>query len=232
MPQDNNAIENTFPGAKVGRTRIKICGMTRVDDVEHAINQGVDAIGMILHANSPRTINLSQAAKIREVVPAFVSLVGVFVNADQAFIEQAIDQTGIDLVQLHGDETELDGSQLSKPYIKAIRAKSAEQVALDCTQFPSARAILLDPYVAGQHGGTGRALSFDHWPQRSEAEIEAQPLILAGGLSPENVASRIEALRPYAVDLNSGLEVSPGIKDSSLVVKAVKEIQRADYSCD
>lgn len=223
---------NRMPEKRVRRTRIKVCGMTRVDDVEHAVSQGVDAIGMILHAKSPRTISLDQAALIREAVPAFVSLVGVFVDAEHSFIEQAIGHTGIDLIQLHGNETEQDGRALSRPYIKAIRARSAEQVAEDCKLFPSAKAILLDPYVAGQHGGTGRALPLDLWPQEHSSNHAAQSLILAGGLSPENVADRIGALGPYAVDMNSGLERSPGIKDRILLEQAFNEVQRADNNGD
>ena len=217
-----------MPKKRVRRTRIKVCGMTRVDDVQHAVSQGVDAIGMILHANSPRAIGLDQAALIRQAVPAFISLVGVFVDAEQAFIEQAIDQAGIDLIQLHGNETEEHGQALSRPYIKAIRAKSAEQVNQDCKLFPSAQAILLDPYVAGQHGGTGQELSLDLWPQELSSNNEARSLILAGGLSPENVADRIAALAPYAVDMNSGLERSPGFKDKALLEQAIMEVQRAD----
>ena len=212
----------------VRRTRIKVCGMTRVDDVQYAVSQGVDAIGVILHANSPRTISLDHAALLRQSVPAFVSLVGVFVDAEQAFIEQAIDQAGIDLIQLHGNEIEADGQALSRPYIKAIRAKSAEQVTNDCKLFPSAQAILLDPYVAGQHGGTGQELSLDLWPQALSSNSRAQSLILAGGLSPKNVADRIARLAPYAVDLNSGVERSPGVKDKALLDQAIQEVQRAD----
>lgn len=213
---------------RVRRTRIKVCGMTRVIDVQHAVKHGVDAIGMILHANSPRTISLDQAALIRQVVPAFVNLVGVFVDAEPNFIERAIDQAGIDLVQLHGDESECEGRALSRPYIKAIRAKSVEQVAEDCQLFPSAKAILLDPYVAGLHGGTGQALPLDLWPRKPTSDHQAQSLILAGGLSPKNVAGRISALAPYAVDMNSGLELSPGVKDKALVEQAIQEVQRAD----
>ncbi len=232
--QQNTNTSNTntasigMPEQRVRRTRIKVCGMTRVDDVQHAVTRGVDAIGMILHANSPRTISLDQAALIRQAVPAFVSLVGVFVDADRRFVEQAIDQAGIDLVQLHGDETEQQGQDLSRPYIKAIRAKSAEQVNHDCSLFPSAQAILLDPYVAGQHGGTGQELSLDLWPKERSSNNGGQSLILAGGLSPENVADRITALAPYAVDMNSGLERSPGVKDRALVELAINEVQRAD----
>ena len=222
------------------RTRIKICGMTDVSEVEHAVLQGVDAIGVILHADSPRTISLSQAFRIRQAVPAFVNLVGVFVNAEKAFIEQAIKEAGIDIVQLHGEEDDDFGQSLSRPFIKAIRARSLEQVLTDCGQFPSARAVLLDPYVKGQHGGTGQSLGLDLWPQKLGEPVDgdlpvdthalnrSQVLILAGGLSPENVASRIKDLAPFAVDLNSGLETSAGRKNPQLVERAINAVRQQD----
>lgn len=206
------------------RTRIKICGMTDAIQVEHAVSLGVDAIGVILHANSPRLISDHQARLIRDAVPAFVSLVGVFVDAEREKIERSIELIGLDLVQLHGAETESFSQTLSKPYIKAVRAKSMQQVARDCEVFSSARAILLDPYIKGQHGGTGKLLDKTLWPNTHSL----QPLILAGGLSADNVGERISQFSPYAVDLNSGLELEPGIKDAELVTKAVRQVNLAD----
>jgi len=197
--------------------------MTDPSQVEHAVSLGVDAIGMILHANSPRTIAIEQAQKIRDVVPAFVTLVGVFVDADLTTIEGAIDSIGLDIVQLHGSETEPFAKSLSKPYIKAIRAKSLEQVSTDCTEYPSARGLLLDPYVEGKHGGTGRSLDAELWPTKRK-----QALILAGGLSADNVAGRISQLSPFAVDLNSGVETQAGVKDSKLLAEAVNQVYLAD----
>ena len=206
------------------RTRIKICGMTNVTEVEHAVALGVDAIGVILHANSPRRISLRQAKLIRDVVPAFVSLVGVFVDADREQIESSIEAVGLDIVQLHGLETDSLGQSLSRHYIKAIRAKTVEQVNQDCAKFPNARAILLDPYVKGQHGGTGQTLDVNLWPSLESG----QSLILAGGLSADNVAERVRQFSPFAVDLNSGLEVEPGVKDPRLVAMAIEQIYATD----
>jgi len=200
--------------------------MRDVEQVEHAVACGVDAIGMILHADSPRTISVQQAQLIRDVVPSFVSLVGVFVDADRELIEQSIELIGLDILQLHGNETELFAQTLSRPYIKAIRAKSAEQVEHECQQFPTARSLLLDPYVKGQHGGTGQVLEQGLWPDSS------RPLILAGGLSADNVAERILHFRPYAVDLNSGLENQSGAKVAELVTKAVNQVSIADARCN
>jgi len=190
----------------------------------HAVSWGVDAVGMILHADSPRVISNEQAKKIRDVVPAFVSLVGVFVDAERELVEQRCQHIGLDFVQLHGSETNEFAQSLSKPYIKAIRAKSAEQVAYDCSAFPAAKAILLDPYVKGKHGGTGELLDSQCWPSHTHNQV----LILAGGLSADNVAARISQLSPFAVDLNSGLESEPGIKDPTLVTRAIKQVRMAD----
>jgi phosphoribosylanthranilate isomerase len=200
--------------------------MTDVVQVEHVVSLGVDAIGVILHADSPRLVSLKQAKLIRDVVPSFVTLVGVFVDAEYAKIESCIDVVGLDLIQLHGVESDALGQSLSRRYIKAIRAKTAEQVNHDSTKFPSAQAILLDPYVKGQHGGTGQTLDLDLWPRGQVA----QPLILAGGLSADNVAMRIRQFQPFAVDLNSGLEIEPGVKDLALVTKAIEQINSTD-SC-
>jgi len=198
--------------------------MTNVTEVEHAVALGVDAIGVILHANSPRRISLRQAKLIRDVVPAFVSLVGVFVDADREQIESSIEAVGLDIVQLHGLETDSLGQSLSRHYIKAIRAKTVEQVNQDCAKFPNARAILLDPYVKGQHGGTGQILDVNLWPSLESG----QSLILAGGLSADNVAERVRQFSPFAVDLNSGLEVEPGVKDPRLVAMAIEQIYATD----
>ena len=214
------------------RTRIKICGMTSASQVADAVKLGVDAIGVILHANSPRTISLEDAQAIRAVVPAFVSLVGVFVDADKGYIEHAISVLKLDLIQLHGDESDEFACTISRPYIKAIRAKSSEQVISDIEKFPNASAILLDPYVQGQHGGTGQTLNTDLWPhslaKAQSPEPHSQPLILAGGLSVENVGERVSQLAPFAVDMNSGLENSPGDKNSQLMLSAINAVRHID----
>lgn len=197
------------------RIRVKVCGMTRPKDVRTAVELGVDAIGMILHADSPRTISVEQAKKIREQVPAFVSLVGVFVDCPAAKIKDYASAIGLDLIQLHGAESNDFGVSLEIPFIKAIRARSIAQVSQAITEFPNARALLLDPYVKGQHGGTGQSLSSQLWPDT------VQNLILAGGLSADNVASAAAKLSPFAVDLNSGIETAPGIKSGEKIAKAM-----------
>jgi phosphoribosylanthranilate isomerase len=203
------------------RIKVKVCGMTRPEEVCAAIDLGVDAIGMILYAKSPRLIDLKVAQAIRQEVPAFVSLVGVFVDGEASLINRYIAEIGLDLVQLHGAETNQFGCALEAPFIKAIRAKSRQQVVIDTTLFPDARAMLVDPYVKGQHGGTGQTLEPNLWPTSV-----SQKLILAGGLSAKNIAKACELTSPFAVDLNSGVESEPGRKDSSKLAAALCALGR------
>ncbi|MFT4630718.1 MAG: phosphoribosylanthranilate isomerase [Dinoroseobacter sp.] len=203
------------------RIKVKVCGMTRPEEACAAIDLGVDAIGMILYAKSPRLIGLKAAQAIRQEVPAFISLVGVFVDADASFINHYISEVGLDLVQLHGAESNQFGCALEAPFIKAIRAKSRQQVELDTTLFPDAMALLVDPYVEGQHGGTGQILKPALWPTSV-----SQKLILAGGLSSQNIAKACELTSPFAVDLNSGVESEPGRKESSKIAAVLCALGR------
>jgi phosphoribosylanthranilate isomerase len=203
------------------RIKVKVCGMTRPEEVCAAIDLGVDAIGMILYAKSLRLIDLKVAQAIRQEVPAFVSLVGVFVDAEPSLINRYISEIGLDLVQLHGAETNQFGCALEAPFIKAIRAKSRQQVTIDTTLFPDARAMLVDPYVKGQHGGTGQTLEPHLWPTS-----DSQKLILAGGLSAQNIAKACELTSPFAVDLNSGVESEPGRKDNAKLAAALCALGR------
>jgi phosphoribosylanthranilate isomerase len=201
-------------------TKIKVCGMTLLEDVEACVNLGVDAIGVILYANSPRTISLEAARKIRAQVPDDVLLVGVFVNAEYEFIETAIRACGLDIVQLHGDETNKFGVSLSKPFVKAVRVKDEKQLNANLEKHPDACALLLDPYVKGQHGGTGKQLDLAVWPTGLE-----KPLVLAGGLSPINIKEAVRITNPDYVDLNSGVELSPGVKDIAKVQLCVEMLR-------
>lgn len=185
-----------------------------------AVALGVDAIGIILHAKSPRLIDTDTAIAVREKVPESVSLVGVFVDAQAHFINRCISDIGLDLVQLHGNESNGFGHALNAAFIKAIRVRHAEHLAKQLNAFPAACALLLDPYVKGQHGGTGVQLDSSSWPRDTK-----QKLVLAGGLSAQNVATACAATSPYAVDLNSGVESAPGIKDRDLLSSALREIR-------
>lgn len=180
---------------------------------------------MILHADSPRLINVEQAKLIRAQVPAFVSLVGVFVDAEAIQIHAAAKQIGLDLVQLHGDESPDEASALGLPYIKAIRAQTAEQVVTQASLYQDARALLIDPYMQGQHGGTGKTLNSDLWPTTI---AKSKPIILAGGLSADNLSTAISTVNPFAVDLNSGVEHKPGVKSASKMADAMAALRKAN----
>ena len=202
------------------RIRVKVCGMTQAAQVAQLVELGVDAIGIILHANSARLITVKQAQQIRAAVPAFVSLVGVVVDCPATTIGRLIAEIGLDLVQLHGKESTQFAESLGVPYIKAIRARSAEQVSREADQFPSARAILIDPYVKGLPGGTGEQLDNSLWPKQC-----SNKLVLAGGLSADNICSMVNQFKPFAVDLNSGVERSPGVKNINQVRSVLSKLR-------
>lgn len=203
------------------RVKVKVCGMTCVQNVEQVVDLGIDAVGMILHANSPRTINLQRARLIRTAVPAFVSLVGVFVDCDARTVNQMAETIQLDLIQLHGSESNQFGAALLRPFIKVIRPTDALHLQHELGLYPAASALLLDPYVEGRAGGTGQQLDHNLWPAQAQ-----QKLILAGGLGPGNVAQACAALRPYAIDLNSGVESAPGIKDPARVTAVLEQLGR------
>ncbi len=204
------------------RTRVKICGISRTEDAELVIESGVDAIGLVFYEKSPRFVKLKQAAAISQITPAFVSRVALFKDADSTSIDSVLASVEIDLIQFHGSETPGFCQQFALPYIKAVGIKGAEHDAnfllSIAEKYQSARALLLDGHAAGEAGGSGE--SFD-WA--SVAKISC-PLILAGGLTPENVQQAISLVRPYAVDVSSGVESAPGIKDQNKVAAFMQQI--------
>ena len=204
----------------MNRVRVKFCGITRVEDATRAVSLGADAIGVIFHSDSPRNVSLEQAKGIRLCVPALVSLTGVFVTQSTDEISEITEQVGLDLIQLHGRYTNQQARALPRPFIKTIRCKSAEQVQHEEQAYPDARALLLDPYVKGKPGGTGEQLPSHLWPNQAN-----KALILAGGLGPENLAESIRELSPYAVDINSGVESQPGVKDAELMARAMRAVK-------
>lgn len=207
------------------RTRIKVCGMTDVTQVEQAVALGVDAIGMILHADSPRQISLDEAVAIRKVVPEFVSLVGVFVDAPDSKVKQYVEEAELDIIQFHGQEDTTRLQAHACRHIKAIRAQSAEQVKRSIELYPDTRTFLFDPFVDGQHGGTGKLLDPSVWPRETNSPHR---FILAGGLSEKNVFDRIRLLRPFAVDVNSGIEDGPGHKNINRLQEFINQVRDAD----
>lgn len=190
------------------RTRVKYCGITRAEDAQAAADLGVDAIGLVFYPPSPRAVSIEQAREITSVLPAFVTVVALFVDPDQQAVEQVLTDLPIDLLQFHGDESAQYCQRYDWPYIKAVRMREGVDVAAVAKEHAEARGILLDSYQAGVAGGTGQTFDWAKVPNTCQS-----PIILAGGLNPENVASAIEQVRPYAVDVSGGIEAAKGIKE-------------------
>lgn len=193
-------------------TRVKICGITNLEDGLQAAQAGADALGFVFYGPSPRNVEVDRAASIIAALPPFVTSVGLFVDAEPEFIEQVIKTTGLDLLQFHGDESESQCAQYGVPYIKALRMRPDVDLARQCHTFASSRGILLDAYVPGKAGGTGQTFDWSQIPQQLDL-----PIVLAGGLDPSNVQTAIQTVRPWAVDVSGGVEQAKGKKDPALV---------------
>ena len=204
------------------RTRVKICGITNVEDAIAAVNAGADAIGLVFYAQSPRYVTIEQAQQIVAAMPPFVSVVALFVNASTAEIETVLAQVRIDIVQFHGDETPSDCEQIKLPYYKAIRVKAGTNLLQYEVEFSSAKALLLDTYSDAAFGGTGQVFDWGLIPQNL-----TKPVILAGGLTAENVALGITQVRPYAVDVSGGVEQSKGVKDVAKIVAFMHAVEES-----
>ena len=206
----------------MGRTRTKICGITRHQDLQAVLAAGADAVGFVFYPPSPRFIDLERAAGLSAAVPAFVSRVGRFVNAEPGTVRDTLSAVPLDLLQFHGDEDEAYCRQFGRPYIKAARVR-ADLDLLECARaFPTASGLLLDAYVEG-YGGGGRRFDWSLVP----AELPL-PVILSGGLDSGNVEEAIRALRPWAVDVSSGVEQSKGVKDAARIAAFMAAVKRAD----
>jgi len=201
------------------RTRVKVCGITRVEDAKTAVDAGADAIGLVFYEPSPRFVRIKQAREIAASVPAFVSVVALFVNADAEYVQDVLNSVRIDLLQFHGDEENDFCSQFQRPFIKAQRVRETSDVVASCVRFPDALEILLDSYKPGVPGGTGESFDWSLIPKS-----QTKPLILAGGLTPENVAPAIKQVQPFAVDVSGGVEQSKGIKDPAKIDAFLSEV--------
>jgi len=208
------------------RVKVKICGITRAEDALAAVANGADAIGLVFYAPSARNVSISQAVEIIKNVPAFVSVVGLFVDADPQFIKQVLAQVQLTLLQFHGDETPLQCAQYGLPFIKAIRVKTDTNLLQYAQDFSAAKGLLLDTYTDGVAGGTGHAFDWNLIPQQliNMQLGEFPPVILAGGLTKDNVADAIMKVRPYAVDVSGGVEISKGIKDVAKMNAFVEQV--------
>ncbi|BEV08040.1 MULTISPECIES: phosphoribosylanthranilate isomerase [unclassified Methylophilus] len=205
------------------RTRVKICGITRLEDALAAIAAGADALGFVFYAPSPRAVSAEQARAIVAALPPFVSKVGLFVNAPADEVRQVIATTGLDCLQFHGDESAQDCAQFNLPYYKAIRVKPGVNLIQCESDFASATALLLDTYSEKAVGGTGEAFDWSLIPLQMQ-----KPLILAGGLQVENVAQAVEQIQPYAVDISGGVEVQKGIKSPQKIAAFMRQVVQAD----
>ena len=207
------------------RTRIKFCGITRAEDAAEAVALGVDALGFILVPQSPRCLQIETAAAIRATLPPFVTAVVLLRNPDEAIVRDVIRVLKPTLLQFHGEESPEFCAGFGWPYLKAIAMQSEQRpLATVATDYATAAGLLLDGHAAGGLGGQGK--SFD-WT-RATGDVR-MPLLLAGGLGPDNVAAAIAAARPYAVDVSSGIESAPGLKDSGKMLAFVREVHRADH---
>jgi phosphoribosylanthranilate isomerase len=204
-------------------TRTKICGITRVQDALAAAQCGADAIGLVFYERSPRHVSIAQAKQLAESLTPFVSVVGLFVDAEAAFVREVLANVPLDLLQFHGDESPEYCARFERPYLKAIRIKSGVDLLQCASDFRGAKGLLLDAHVEGIQGGTGTAFDWALIPGQLPL-----PVILSGGLAAENVAVAIKQVRPYAVDVSSGVEESKGIKDAAKIAAFINEVKNID----
>ncbi len=192
--------------------RVKICGITQVEDALAAAAAGADAIGLVFYARSPRAVDIERARAIIAALPPFVTTVGLFVDIERAELDDILASVPLDLLQFHGDESPEQCEGFNRPYIKALRVRAGDDIAARVDYYPGASGVLLDTYVDGVPGGTGAAFDWSLVPPAL-----SKPVILAGGLHAGNVASAVAQVRPYAVDVSGGVEASKGIKDAEKI---------------
>jgi len=205
------------------RTRVKICGVTRAEDALGACRAGADALGLVFYPPSPRNVSIAMARAIVEPLPPFVTIVGLFVDAPADLVARARAQVPLDVLQFHGDETPQYCDQFEAPYIKAVRMRPETDLLEYARRYKRARGLLLDTFVSGAQGGTGRRFDWTLIPSHVPL-----PIVLSGGLDPENVEQAIRSVRPWAVDVSSGVEAAKGIKDPARVLAFINGVRNAD----
>jgi len=207
-------------------TRIKICGITRVEDMQAVAASGADALGLVFYPQSPRHVTVEQAVQLAAATPPFVTLVGLFVNPTVAEIVDVLSNVPLDVLQFHGEEEPLFCMQFGRPWLKAVRVRPGVDLVEYAARYSGAQGLLLDAYVEGAHGGTGASFDWGLIPQNLPL-----PVILSGGLHAGNVVEAIRQVRPYAVDVSSGVEAGKGIntlkgiKDAAKIAAFVKEVK-------
>lgn len=205
------------------RTRVKICGITREQDAEAAVEAGADAIGLVFYEPSPRFVSIERAQAIVRDLPPFVTTVALFVNAERDTIAGVVDRVGVDLLQFHGQECPEYCASHGRPWIRAIRMKPDTDLRAAGDEFAAGRALLLDAWRPGVPGGTGETFDWDRIP------VELAPrIILAGGLDASNVADAVRRVRPFAVDVSGGVEADKGIKDRQKIRAFIEEVRSAE----
>ena len=203
-------------------TRVKICGITRVQDGLAAVHLGAHAIGLVFYDNSPRVVTLGQARTIVDALPPFVTAVGLFVNAEARTVRETLAAVPLQLLQFHGDETPGYCAQFGVPYLKAVRVRPGVDLLQYARDFRAARGVLLDAYVEGTHGGTGATFDWSLIPHSLPL-----PVVLSGGLDAGNVETAVRSVRPWAVDVSSGVESAKGIKDAVKIESFMNGVRNA-----
>lgn len=204
------------------KTRIKICGITRVEDALAAARLGADAIGLVFYPGSPRAVTPARAREIIDVLPPFVVPVGLFVNADAAIVSETVAAAPVQLLQFHGDETPGYCAGFGLPFLRALRVRAGTDLLQYARDFHAARGLLLDAWVDGVHGGTGAVFDWSLIPPDLP-----MPVILSGGLNPDNVEQAVRRVRPWAVDVSSGVESTKGIKDAAKIEAFINGVRNA-----
>lgn len=210
---------------RFSRTRVKICGFTQSQNAIEAARLGVDAIGLVFYKKSPRAVTIQQAQHIVSVLPPFVTVVGLFVDERASYIREVLGKCTIDVIQFHGDESPEFCKRFDMPYIKAIAVKDQVGLVDAATQYCGALGLLLDAWHPELKGGAGLSFDWKKIPLRFET-----PIILAGGLTPENVQQAIASVRPFAVDVSSGVESEKGVKDAKKMAAFLDEVYKFDHA--
>ena len=205
-------------------TRIKFCGLTRAEDVRLAVELGVDYVGLVFAPNSPRRLLLGQARMLRELVPEEIAVVALVMDNTRSDIEHIVESLQPDLLQFHGGEDDALATSFGRPYWKAIAMGGQdESVFASLSDYPGAHGFLFDGHAAGEQGGSGQRFDWRRMPASTD-----KPFLLAGGLSPENVGLALRTARPWGVDVSSGIESGPGLKDADRMRRFVEAVREAD----
>ncbi len=214
-------MKESLPETK--KTQIKICGFTRAEDAALAVALGADALGLVFYPPSPRNISIQSAKEIATAVAPFTSITALFLDADPGFIESVLTQVPVSLLQFHGTEDAAFCAAFNRPYIKSVPMKSVDNVEAYCTGYGTSRGFLLDSNAAGAAGGSGTSFDWNLIPRSA-----VNGLILAGGLSVQNVGEAVRTVRPAAVDVSSGVESAKGIKDATKMRDFIRAVKEAD----